>query len=501
MLALAGLAASAVAQFDGVAPVAWRWAETTSAPPAGAPLVDGDQVFVAVGGRIYSVNRKTGNQNWRFPVAEPLDGNFRTGAALAGNLIVGATDARIVYAVDKATGALKWQHPAEAPVAGTPVIAGNAVVYATTDRSLVALNLDSGSPLWPQPVKAANGIYPNLAAWQDSVIYMTNEPQIISMNVATKKENWRIGLRSLSAATQLVAYGDSIYVASGNYISAIRAASGGRKGEVRLDKTLSFGPAVSANGVAVVSDDGYVFTFDANLKPVFRAGINLESLPVNSPGFVGKWVVVPTTNGSVNVLDPTTGDIVFNYIVPPLFKVAADGGGDTPPARFVTASGPAAESGSTMLVLLRDGSLVAFDSRLGVDLTPPEISMLWPRRGEQISGAAPLEFLFQIDDASSGVNSSSLKVYVDDKEYEGVYSRDGYLSVKIAAGGRNQPLTDGRHEIRVVAKDWLGNEATQTVNVSVDNTLAATGLAPRKSATEGTGGAGGRRRGGAAGGG
>src|ERR1700685_1362853 len=75
--AIAFLAAIACAQFDGPAPLAWRWFPSTGKAASGAPLVDGDSIFISSGGRVYAVDRLTGNKMWQFPEQDPIPGLFK----------------------------------------------------------------------------------------------------------------------------------------------------------------------------------------------------------------------------------------------------------------------------------------------------------------------------------------------------------------------------------------------------------------------------------------
>lgn len=482
VVATALVTGAAFADFDGPAPVAWRWAQPTSAVPGGKPLVDGDMVYAAVGGRMYALERQTGNQVWRFPVAEPLESNFRNGAALGNGIMVAITDNRTVYAVDKATGALKWQYTSNASVTGTPVIAGDHVVFGTLPEGLMSLSIKDGQPEWKEPLKLKGMPYPNMTAIGDSVVLLTNAPSITSINVGTGKQNWSVGAGNLSANSMPSVFGDTIYINTGYYLTALRGSNGAKRWDKRMDENLAFGPAASEQGVAVVSISGTVYTFDTQGNYVFKKGIKLGSSPVSQPSFVGKMVAVGTENGSLNIVDPKTGDMVYNYVVPPLIKGAkvSGGSGGDDEIKYVQVAGAASAAGDTMLVLVRDGSMLAFDKTLGVDLTAPTVGMIWPNPGDQVAGAPPLELWFKIEDAASGVNPNTVKITIAGTEYNGNYTKDGYLSVAISAVGANKPLMDGRAEIVVSASDWLGNHVDAKYVLSVDNTLPPMGGPPRK---------------------
>ena len=74
---LFGLTTVVFGDFDGPAPLSWRWAQPTKYPPSGSPLVDGNTIYVSVGARIFALDRDTGNQKWKFPTTEPIQGYFQ----------------------------------------------------------------------------------------------------------------------------------------------------------------------------------------------------------------------------------------------------------------------------------------------------------------------------------------------------------------------------------------------------------------------------------------
>jgi outer membrane protein assembly factor BamB len=519
--ALTCLGAAMAQNATGPMPVAWRWAESGSAVPSGAPLASGDTVYVGVGGRMYALDRRTGNQVWRYPLAEPLDSNFRTGLAMVGTTLVGSTDGRSVHAVDAATGKMVWQYNSEVPLVGTPVGAGASVVVGLSGGALMALNATTGQPAWEKAFAVGANLIPTLSAWQDNVIYMTSAGEIASLNVPTQRKNWSQRFSRLSSTSAAVVFGDALYVNSGNYVTAMRAVNGGKRWDQRVDGSLAFAPGVSENGVAVVSTDGKVYTFDSTGRPVFRAGIDLESQPVGAPSFVGSFVAVGTTNGSLNILDPRSGDTVFNYIVPPIVKGmkvtvggsgggggtglagaggASGGGGTEQEVRYVPLAGPAVLVNGTLMALVRDGSLIAFDKQNGVDLTEPSVAMVWPNSGDQISSRPPMEFWFTVSDSGSGVRPDSLKVTINGQNYGYEWRREGYLIVKISSATRNKPLTDGRQEIVVTGSDWLGNTVEAKFAVTVDSAITNALGGPRRPADQQGGGGPGSGAGGGGGG-
>jgi hypothetical protein len=246
-------------------------------------------------------------------------------------------------------------------------------------------------------------------------------------------------------------------------------------------------------------------------------------------------VQVPTANGAINLIDPKSGTSVWSYVISPIVRQAArsaaaagpsggpggiggdggglggDGGGlggapggaaggtqtqtQTQTRNYTLVAGFAALSGNSLFVLTRDASLLMFDRDLGVDLTPPNVEMLWPFAGNEIAGKAPMEMIFKLEDLGIGINPDSVKVAVNSKEYVHRLTNDGFLSVLVITRGANPQIANGRATITVTASDWLGNQVKKDFSIVIDNSLPPLGSPPTGTTNNnqgGPGGAGGR---------
>jgi outer membrane protein assembly factor BamB len=498
-LVLLGLTAGATAQFDGPAPVAWRWVQPTPVSPVGSPVVEDGTVFVAVGQRIYALDKTNGNSRWRFPLGEPIDGYFRSGLTKSGNTLIASADNGNIYAVDAATGELKWTYTSQIRFLGRPVVAGAFVVTALSDNSLMAVNMSDGQAAWSMPHRVFDGIIGQIASHGSNVIVLTGANAMYSLNTANQRADWTARFTTLGVDSQPVIVGETIYVNTGPFLAAVHAGTGRARWQAqnRLGEDFVLAPAVAGGNVLTVTREGRAFIFNESGRQVNAQPIELGSLPATSPSVVGNLLAVPTTNGALNLFNPTTGELVWSYTIRTPVAAGTTGGGGggggmpgmegaggrgtgggggqpaagqrtTAPVR---AAGPAVESGGTLLVLAQDGSLLAFDREYGVDLTPPTVTMLWPTQGMQTSSQPPFELMFRIEDEATGVNENTLKIEIGGTEMKHEFQRDGTAIVRISALGENRPLPNGRQEVVVTVSDWMGNETRAVYAVFIDNTL------------------------------
>jgi outer membrane protein assembly factor BamB len=515
-------ASMAVADFDGPAPLSWRWIQPTSATVKGSPLIDGNTVYVAVGQRVFALDKDNGNQRWRFPLVEPINGFFIGAPVMINGTLVVTADNRKVYGLDPATGQEKWTYSASQPLVGSAVSAGKYAVVAQTDNSIMALDPDTGVASWKdeqgadRPVRMLYGITGSLVGMGDNVLVMDNNNQLVAVSTATKKAAWTAKFSTLDATAQPTVIGDTIIINSGQFLTAVRGSSGRAAWQVPLGNTVNVGPAVSGDGIFVVNRDGQAMYYDMNGKRITKAPIELGSFAIARPAVAGKLFVVPTTNGAINLVDPTTGKVSWSYLIRPMgvmFNEQANTGGTggkgglaggqtstNPPDRIWTiqAAGTPVVSGDTLLVLARDGSLLAFDKNSGVDMTAPKVTMSWPKPGEQVNGES-LEVLFKIEDEASGVNDQTLKITVDGAPLDATFGRDGVASVRFSMASKNRPLANGRKVFKVTVSDWMGNVADKEFVLSIDNLLPKSVRPATPAGAQppgGKGGAGGLGRGG-----
>jgi len=488
LASLIAIATASQADLTGPAPLAWRWSQSTSVSPAGPLVVSGNVVYAAVGGRVYAIDKESGNGLWRFPSGAPIEsGNFKTGVYAGGGLVIAACDNKLVYAMDAETGNQKWQYIAPEKVVGTPVTAGNFTALQLADNSIMVLNTADGSPAWERPVRFLDGIVGQIASYRESIIFGTQSDNVYALDAVTKKVNWKQRLGRFNSEFKPVVYNDNIYCVNSDYITVLSGASGGRRWEKTVHETGAFFASVNSAGVAVATREGGVAFFDLSGRELLRKNADLGSFPTAAPSLANGVVVVPTSNGAINLLDTKTGLLKWNFIVRPLLgatQAASDttggaptgrgrGGGttttdDTP--KYVSAASAPILAGNSLLQIARDGSILCFDKENGVDLTPPTVKMLFPNAGDAVNGQPPLQLFFKVADESSGIDTKSLKVLIGGKEYESRMNDEGYVFVKFT-GGKNQPMMDGRKEIVVKIKDWLGNEASQKFFLTIDNAL------------------------------
>jgi outer membrane protein assembly factor BamB len=547
-VAVCGIAA---AQFDGPAPLAWRWQQPSSVASNGAPLIEGDTIYVNLGSRTYAVDRATGNTKWKFPNGLPLEGLTRRSPVKVGDTLVIQTDQRKIFGVDPSNGAIKWTYNAPFALTSQSVAVGKFLTFAMEGYNMMTINTENGEPIYDAPYKLLDGIAGLLNSdGKDSVLFFDNRNQLKSVSVTTKKVNWKLPFQSKPVDGSVTIVNGTAYCYSGTFLVALNASSGNVRFQQPMKEPMIFSPEVGGGYILSTTREGKVYTFDEGGRPKSAAPVSLGSQPLFKPVVVGNKFVVSTANGAVSLIDPATSSLVWNYYIRPMNEAARNpdsgasgapgggglGGGDglgaagggggglgapgggggrngggggfgggggqqsTTTVSTLFASASCALAGKTLLVPASDGSMLAFNADDGVDLSGPTMKQSWPTAGDVIPGVNGQEFIFKIEDEGSGVQYSSVSLDIDGKPYTFDFGRDGFLTCVISSSKKNMPLSDGRHVINLSVKDWMGNETKQSFYIRIDNTIALKSRTNNNNNNNGLGGPGGGPGGGGRGG-
>lgn len=120
--------------------------------PQGAPLVDGDELFVASrDGKVYCVNRWTGVLTWSY------ESHRQIYAAVAADKehVVFGTDRGELMALSRATGKLEWSFQAGGSIFAQPLLQPDLVFCGASDGIMYAVTSSSGKESWRFETTAA----------------------------------------------------------------------------------------------------------------------------------------------------------------------------------------------------------------------------------------------------------------------------------------------------------------------------------------------------------
>lgn len=542
VVAIAGCAcAFAVADFDGPAPLAWRWQQPSSVVAGGSPLVVGDTLYHGLGGRIYAIDRKTGNQIWRYPQGLALEGNVKGSPVYSDGVVYFADTQKHIYAIDAVRGESKWVYTTDFGIQQQIIKVGDNIVFIMEGDNIMAIRASNAERVYETPRRVSDRILGGLISDGKDRIFLFQgpgqnpRPTFCEYNLANRRIDPITQVEVEPSPNSVVYARDSVYYYASNRI--VRLSTRNRQSDyATLPANPATAPSVGTTDVFVMTRDGSAFFFDANnLRAKYPTKkFNIGSQPVTQPLSLGNRFAVATGNGAINLVDPNNEKPIWSFFMKPVpgdeirsntggaggmggaggrqgggmggpgaGGLGGPGGGagmgggmgaqnnNRPASLVVQASHSPVLVGQTLVVPTIDGSLFAFDKESGIDLTPPEVRQTFPRGGILVSGRPPQEFHFLVEDQASGINLSTINVTVDGIPYDYELTREGVLVVKLSTTGKNKPLADGRHTIKVSMADWMGNEASFTASLRVDNSLRVEAPGAQNNQNNQNGGAGG----------
>lgn len=150
---------------------AWRYQPPGAVLDLGGPSVvtdapGGTSVYV-VGSdaSLRDVDGADGSQRWAAPLYSPTGGSP---PAVPGDAVVVTDQFGTVYSFDRATGAERWRFATNRAAVGPPLVTEATVIQPATDGTLSAISLASGHEIWQATI--ADSAVLGLAAASDRIV-------------------------------------------------------------------------------------------------------------------------------------------------------------------------------------------------------------------------------------------------------------------------------------------------------------------------------------------
>ncbi len=466
-------------------PLVLDWRYTTSYAPynTSSPAVVGDTAYFAGGNRIYAVNTDSGALRWRFPQDQPLSTLIASSPAVVNDMVYfGGLDGKL-YALHADSGRQAWAFDTRSTIGSSPTIVDGNIYFGSGDGKLWAIDAKTGEvgSAWKGGVKSSDEIT-GAPAVANGFVYALSLDQVLhAIGSATGKERWQQRLPASVLNKSPVAVGDYVFVANGSNIHCFTGRSGVLKWVQNLNSDVSVTPAISDEGIFLVTNDGRVRSYETRTgRPRWKVEPKLDFDVIAPPTLSGSTLLIGTTQGAVYAIDTKSGAIKWTYRLAP-----SSNNTETIAQTASVAAAPVVSNGTVYVVA--DDGLAAFRAD-AIDSTSPVISDTEPDMGIVINGAPPIHFEAKIIDEGSGVDADSIKIMLDgvglpkrpeghDNDDKPGYKydvHDGIVEYDTPAplgASTVVPLGDGKHTFTVAVSDWKGNIATKSWSFTVDNSI------------------------------
>ncbi len=279
-----------------------------------SPLLIEGAAYVGHTGRRFEAILSDGSRLW----SVATKGRVYTTAALVDGLLVFGDDEGIVQAVDL-TGDVRWRFPVSYPVVSSPLSADGKVFVAVSDQNVFGLEAATGRPLWQygRRFPRRNVLWRSLGlSFGEGRVYAGfSDGAVVALDAELGRVLWRADI----GAAEL--FGD---VAAGPSYRDGRVYAGVSRGPVVCLDAATGEEVWRANveaaaGFAVGDEVLYVATVSGGVSALSRADgrqlweTALDGGAATAPVLAGGFVVAGASEGSLLVLDATTGEIRGRY--------------------------------------------------------------------------------------------------------------------------------------------------------------------------------------------
>jgi outer membrane protein assembly factor BamB len=198
VLALSTLARSQNLTFPQQRYGEWEWDCPTDKGKSNAIVADlvisDDALYVASSnGRVYSLDKGTGDENWKREDIPVLAEKLWTSPVIQGDTLYISTFNDTIYALSIETGELlDWSFEAKAGFASSPEIDGDTIFVGSFDRHLYAIKIGSNVSMWkfPSEKPAGNWFWASPLVNEGIVYAGCLDGKLYAINATAGKEIW-----------------------------------------------------------------------------------------------------------------------------------------------------------------------------------------------------------------------------------------------------------------------------------------------------------------------
>lgn len=426
-----------------------------------SPVVADGVCFFACGDRVYAVDMQTGEMKWRYPVDTSLGGMVRGAPAVHKGLVYfGAGDGNL-YCLSADTGTFQWAYQTRGAIRCPPVVADDVIYVGSDDNSIYAIHAGSGEAAWIRPFTARDDMAVGVAVGSGMVVVACMDGYMYGVLATSGRLRWSpFRLPAAPINTSPIISESVVIMAVGNIMYGLSVRSGQQRWAVTLPSEVAGNPAVDGADIYVPCKDRKIYAYTASGRQVsikWTEPADLGTSFMSGPIIADDTIYATGSRGVVAAFSTADGSLKWRYTVSPSSVT-------TPGASFTDASSSPLVADGALLVLTDDGVLHCFRPD-APDNVPPVIMPETPANGRMMSGAPPIKISAVIYDIGSGVDFSTVAMYLDNQPV--VHEVDigkftvSYTTPTSTPGKPVRPLPDGPHTITVSVKDYAGNLATK----------------------------------------
>lgn len=304
--------------------IEWRFYEPGAFPyhnvPKSTPLLVGDSLYMGTeSGKMFCVDRKTGDAKWDFDVkTNHSKGIWSSPAHHDGRIYFGAYNG-IAYCLDAKTGKEIWRNSCAEFIGSSPLIVPELdMIFIGLEHqrprqmgSNAALSLKDGSRIWETPQKRYQHGSAAYYAPRNLVIFGNADHDVTAYHAKTGKIAWKDETERSIKYPPCIDEERKIVVTTsfdGNiYIHDVE--TGSRKAAIQTNDICYTTALVTHDKIFAGSGDRHMYVIDANNFELIKK-IDCRAKVYSSPKLIDGHVVFGTAGGRIIELDPDSLEIM-----------------------------------------------------------------------------------------------------------------------------------------------------------------------------------------------
>lgn len=286
---------------------ALAWDKSYSQPVTSSPSLVGDGVvFGSRDGRVYAVDRESGEQMWSHAAV----GGVGASPRVRGDAVVVADYGGNVYRLAGGDGRVTWKRALKERIVSTPAATGERIAVGTSRGNVYALSFETGRVLWKFATRGQ--VRGGIAHANGTFFVPSRDGKLYALADDTGRKRWSLALGGPVASTPF-ADGTRVVVGTAKGSIVAHAHADGKP----LWTFATRGPVNSAvlvhdGRVYAGSGDDHVYCLDADSGKLIWS-FETSGTVLSRPFVDGKRVVVTSYDGSVYALDASDGTLVDRY--------------------------------------------------------------------------------------------------------------------------------------------------------------------------------------------
>lgn len=238
---------------------------------AAAPVIGGGKLYVIdTLGVLHAFNADTGKEVWRQSFDIPADtaAVFGGGASYDDGVVYVTTGLGEVAALDAEKGTVKWRVKPLGPLRGSPAIGYASVIVVTQDNQIASLDAATGKTQWNESGSLAQtGVFGVAAPaiGQGTIVAGYSSGELVAYRYENGRQLWNDALARTSIATSvsiltdidadpIIDNGHVYALGQGGRMAAYELVTGQRIWELNLAGIST--PAIAGDWIFTLTDDG-----------------------------------------------------------------------------------------------------------------------------------------------------------------------------------------------------------------------------------------------------